>query len=879
VTLRNIFVYCVVLLLTASGQAQQDVALQAPVRALGSALRVLMVTAHPGDEDGALLMYLSRGVGAEVTLLTLTRGERGDSRLGIIDPTEQGLLRTMEQLASDEHYGVEQRFTRVVDFGFARTANEVFDRWLGHNAALGDMVRVIRETRPEIIVTPFDVSSPDGDGQHEATAILVREAFRAAADGKKFPEQLTDGVETWQAKRLFALARAGAYAVVFDAGERGAGAGEYVPTDGPPAAGDGGYVPTDGPPATGVGESWQKQAERALEEQHSQRGIWHAPQDGVRHYRLIDSAKGFAMGDGAKDFAEGLNVGLASLSSGAGVSGEAAQQVQQRLKAMSDAAAAAQESVEDRANCAVQVAAYLKNLRALEDLLLGGHASGLVRAEVAAKRKEAEQALLAAAGVRVEARLMDDGQDKSAYVLVPGANFAVQARVEAGTGIRVASVELKSEGGRWTPRREWTPGDRHAIFRGRVPMDAPFTRPQFLLDGEEDGVYRILDERNATRALPPASLHAVAEIEVDGEIVRASAPVEGRDGSALRAVAVAPAVSVIVEPRTQWNRRTNLSYGEIEVRVRSNVAKLQNALLSVHPPSGWRAEPEHEVLEIEGRGEEHTYRFFLVQERGDEGAFPVRAVVRWGNAVFDQGYTIVQGADDRAAFDYRSSDGWLVSADVEVPESLEVGYVGVVGDVIPAMLRNIGVRVTDVDREELMQGRLEKYWAIVVGPGAVDVRDDVGEAKIRLLHYAEVGGAVVILAQTDAERFSRNAPVPYAVEVGVARVSNEASAVEMIEEHDDLLQDPNEIGADDFRGWSEERGRDFAQRWDGHFEALLRMRDPGEPVQEGSLIRARYGRGSVVYTGLSFHRQLPAGVPGALRLLVNLLSSGAELHR
>jgi hypothetical protein len=127
-------------------------------------------------------------------------------------------------------------------------------------------------------------------------------------------------------------------------------------------------------------------------------------------------------------------------------------------------------------------------------------------------------------------------------------------------------------------------------------------------------------------------------------------------------------------------------------------------------------------------------------------------------------------------------------------------------------------------------------------------------------------------------RFSSNAPVPYALELGTARVSNEASAVEMIDEHDDLFSDPNEIGSEDFRGWTEERGRYFALRWDAHFEALLRMGDPGQPLQEGSLIRARYGRGSVVYTGLSFFRQLPAGVPGALRLLVNLLSSGAELH-
>lgn len=833
--------------LTGTGQ---QTALRPQVLALNTTLRVLQITAHPGDEDGALLMHFSQEKGAEVTLLTLTRGERGDSRLGIMEPTEQGLLRTMEQLASDVHYGVEQRFARVVDFGFARTANEVFDRWLGHNVALADMVRTIRETRPEIIVTPFDVNSLDGDGQHEATAILVREAFRAAADAKQFPEQLKDGVEVWQAKRLFALTRSGSSAVAFHADERVAG-----------------------------GESLQAQSQLALDEQRSQLGMLHAPREAVRHYRLIDAAPGFFMAEGAKDFADGMDVRLEALASLSGIGAESAQQTQSRLKAMREAAVAALESIGDRAACAAQIAAYLRNLRALEDRMVGGHESGLLRTEISAKRKQAEKALLLAEGVRVQARLADDVANESAYVLVPGANYAVQVQVTAPAELRVAGVELRGEGGRWTPKREWTAGETHAAFRGRVPVDAPFTRPQFLLEGEEDGAYRILDERNAMRALPPAALHVVVEFEVEGEMVRMSADVEAQDQDALRAVAIAPPISVLVEPRTHWNRRTSFSYGEVEVRVRSNVQNLQNALLSVHPPTGWRAEPEREMLEIEHRGEEHLYRFFMVQERGDEGSFPLRAIVRWGGAVFDQGYTIVHGAGNRTAFDYRGSDGWLVSAEMDAPEGLEVGYVGVAGDAIPDALRDINVRVTELDRDELLNGRLGKYWTIVLGPGAVDVRDDVGEARSRLLHYAEAGGAVVILAQSDAARFARNAPVPYPVELGTARVSNEASAVEILDPHDDLMQDPNEIGSDDFVGWSEERGRNFAQRWDAHFQVLLRMRDPGEQVQEGALIRARYGRGSVVYTGLSFSRQLPAGAPGAFRLLLNLLSSGAELHR
>jgi LmbE family N-acetylglucosaminyl deacetylase len=881
VTLRNIFGpcltgLCLALLLASGARAQApDAQLRAEIRSLTSTLRVLQITAHPGDEDGALLMSEARGEGARVTLLTLTRGERIDNRHGILAPGEQGLQRTMEQLASDRRYGVEQRFARMVDFGFARTADEVFDRWGGHNTALGDMVRVIRETRPQIIIAPFDLASPDGDGQHAATAILVREAFRAAADPKRFPEQLTEGVEPWQAKRVFALARLGGYSVVFNAGRVGAM----------------------------ESESWQQQAERALAAQHSQEGMWHGPREALRHYRLIDASPDAAMGDGVQDFAEGLHSGLGTLADamGAGVGAEDTLRMRSRLAAMGAAAAAAMESVGDGRNCIAQLAEYLRNLRDVEDRMALRRPPLWLRAELAAKRRQAEDALLHAAGVRVEARLVDDAKGGTAYVLVPGHGYEIQVQVAWSDGViaHVAGMELKPEGGRWTPRREWNAGETSALFRGKVPADAPFTRPQFLLESDADGAYVILDERNATRALPPPSLQAVVELEIGGEVVRASAPVQATDANAAdkmpvptqsapqsaphsatqHTLVIAPPMSVIVEPRMQWNRRTQLSYGEIEVRVRSNLPHLQNALLSVHPPSGWRAEPEHEVLDIETRGEEHSYRFYLIQERGGEGTFPVRAVVRWGGVVFDQGYRQVRGADDQMAFDYRPSNGSLVSAQVDVPEDLEIGYLGVDGDPIPAALRELGVKVSSLDREDLMRSRLEKYWAIVLGPSVVDERTELAEARSRLLHYAEAGGVVVILAQSDAANFASNAPVPYSLELGTARVTNEASAVEMADEHDDAFMDPNEIGSEGFRGWSEERGRCFAQRWDPHYEALLSMRDIGQPVQEGALLRARYGRGSVVYTGLSFDRQLSAGVPGAMRLLVNLLSAGAELHR
>jgi LmbE family N-acetylglucosaminyl deacetylase len=856
VTLKRIFglvLMSAVLVALACAQSVPDGAAAAlasrRLPELAGSLRVLQVTAHPGDEDGALLLYFSHQ-GAEVTLLTLTRGERGDSHIGILEPTEQGLLRTMEQLASDAHYGAEQRFTRVVDFGFARTANEVFDRWMGHDVALRDMVRVIREMRPAIVTMPFDPGAPDGDGQHEATAILVREAFRAAADAKKFPEQLKDGVEPWQAKRLFALVRSGSYTVAFNAGEQ----------------------------AAGEPQSWQQQAQAALDEQRSQQGLWHVPRDAVRRYRLIDSAPGYAMSEGAQKFSAGLDTRLESLADEAGLGSDVTEQSRSRLRAMRSAAMAASESAADATACASQLVAYLRILHGMEDRLLGAHGSASMRAQLETKRKIAEQVLLQLAGVSIEARLSGDAEDDQPYVLTPGADFALRVQVASAGPVRVTSIELKSAGGRWMPKRDWQPGQTVATFHGRVPMDAPFTRPHFLLESEDDGAYRILDEAHATHALPSPALEAVVEVEAAGELVRTSVAVQGSDSARMQRLMIVPPVSVIVQPRTHWGRRA-VPVSEIDLKVRSNVATLGKALLTVHVPSGWRSEPEHEVLEIMRKGEEHSYRFYLVRQKAGDGAIPVRAVVRWNNQVFDQGYMLVRDAAGRLALDYRISEGRLVTAELEAAENLHVGYVGIAGDAIPEALRGAGVRVTELDRETLTAGKLEKYWAIVLGPGAVDERDDVGEARGRLLEYAKDGGAVVILGQADAERFVHNAPLPYALEVGAERVSNEASAVAMPDARDPLFLEPNEIGEDDFRGWVDERGHNFAQHWDGHFEALLRMQDASQPMQEGALLRARYGRGSVVYSGLAFSRQMEGGVPGAMRLLINLLSPSAELHR
>jgi LmbE family N-acetylglucosaminyl deacetylase len=820
---------------------------------LGSTLRVLEITAHPGDEDGALLLYESRAEGAQVALLTLTRGERGDNPQGVMEATAQGLLRTMEQLEADAHYGTEQRFTRVVDIGFVRTADEVFDRWSGHNVALADMVRVIRELRPTIIVTPFDPDAPDGDGEHRATAQLVREAFRAAADTKNFPEQLSDGLQPWQAKRLFALSRSGAYSFAFNAAET----------------------------AIEERESWQQQEASALAEERSQQGIWHAPREPLRRYRLVEAAPGYAVAR-AQALAQGIDTGLESLAAAAGMNFGDRALARTHLVAMQEAALEAARGWASGANCRAQLAIYLRNLRAAEHYIAKGHPPAWMLDEIAEKRRQAEEAMIAAAGVQLHARLAEDGIGGSEYVLVPGEALELQAQVEWAPEVqaRVVGVELRPEGGRWALRREWAEGETSAVFRGRVPSDAPFTRPQFLLENEEDGAYRILDERNATRALPPPALQVAAELEIEGERVSAVAVVKGADvAGAQHTAMVAPPLSVIIEPRTQWNRRTQLAYGEVEVRVRSNLPVLQNALLTVHVPRGWRVEPEHEVLDIRARGEEHAYRFYLIQERGEAGSVPLSAVVRWGGAVFDQGYVPVRNARGESAFDYRAATGALASIALDVPENLEVGYAGVEGDPIPEALREVDARVVELDREQWMQARLEKLWAIVIGPHALDLRDDLAEARSRLLHYVEQGGVVVILAQSDGERFARNAPLPFAMELGTARVGNPAAAVEPVDEHGELFTFPNEIGEEDWRGWVVERGHGYAARWDAHFEPLLRMADAGQPVSQGALLRSRYGRGSVIYTGLSFDRQIRAGVPGAMRLLINLLSPGAELHR
>ncbi|MDR3762616.1 MAG: PIG-L family deacetylase [Acidobacteriota bacterium] len=834
--------------------ANSGLPLHARLAGLNTSLRVLQIAAHPGDEDEALMLALSRQ-GAELTLLTLTRGERQVSRFGIVAPSEQALTRSMEQVAADAHSGTAQRFTRLVDFGFARKADEVFDRWLGHDTALADMVRVIRETRPDVVLVPFDPASPDGDGQHAATIILAREAFQAAADEKRFPEQLKNGLEPWQPRRLFALVHGEDATFAFDASARG----EHE------------------------AQSWLQLEQAALAEEASQAGLWHAPREAARRYRMIDSAAGYAMSSGAVKLSAGMDTRLESLASEAELSRGEQAQVLGRLRAMSAAAVAAAESAGNRETCAANLAEYLSQLRALQDRLAPVFSAesavrgvALLRVELESKRHAAEAALLQVAGVTLAAQRV--GNDSEPWVVTPGEEFAVEARIDADPSVRVARVELIGEGSRWSALREWREGARTARFTGRVPLNAPYTRPQYLLDNEEDAAYRTLDERNATRALPPPAARVEAELEIAGELVRASADVTGTDGARLQRLMVAPAVSVVVEPRLHWNRFASL-VGEVEVRVRNNADALDHGLLSVHAPTGWHVEPEHEVLEIARKGEEHGYRFYMVQDNPAEGIIPVRAVVRWRNQVYDQGYAEVRTPLGETGFDFRDSEGSLRTARMEAAENLHVGYVGLPGDVIPGTLRDLGVRVTELDRLALLNAPLTKYWAIVLGPGAVDARDELSEARSRLLEYAQSGGTIVILSQTDAERFARNAPLPFSLELGTEQVSNEASAVELIDAREPLLMEPNELGDADFRGWQEERGHNFARRWDGRFRPLLRLNDPGQPAQEGALLYAHYGRGWIIYSGLNFTRQAQGGVAGAMRLLINLLSPSAELHR
>jgi len=859
---------------------------------LGTTARLMQVVAHPDDEDGGMLTLEARGRGVSTLLMTLNRGEGGQNKIGSNLSDVLGVLRAEELLASDQYYGIQERFSRVADFGFSKSAEETFQKWGGHDTALADMVRVIRTFRPDVLVARFSGTERDGHGHHQASSILAKEAFRAAADAKRFPEQIAAGLLPWQAKKFYIGNVCGFGAMTcpdadwtlkLNTGEKNADLGM-------------GYV---------------QFAMQGLRHQMSQGAAnWTIdPGDRFTFYRLVDSVVPSTVGkDGhEKSFFDGIDTTWAGLAAGLGAEEKKVPRLRQELteiaKQVADASTAAKGT--DASSAA---APLMKVVAGLNRVSSEARASALSAAaqrdlltRIAEKQREAETALNLALGVNLTADVTSDGSPnirevKEADALTtvsPGQDFMVAVTFHNGSKLTLVIDHIKLDvpegwntlSGKTRPETIKAGEDLHANFRLRVPKDAKFTRPYWHRDNPDtEAVNHIDDEKYATLPFPPPALRARVEYAAGGSGVERNGinavvvtPFLDEGGKKVsRPLAIVPAFSVMLEPGTQVISTHNGSTSTVAVGVTNNLTRAMHGKLGLELPTGWRVEPEQFAVDFAKRGEKQDFQFKVFPAGLQEGRAVIRAVLESEGEKYSEGYTLVTREDLGSFYYYQPARQRVSIVDVQAPHDLKVGYIMGAGDDIPTVLKQVGMDVTLIPAEKIASEDLSNYGTIVLGIRAYDTQKDVVTNNQKLLDFVSAGGTLVVQYNTSVGDFNSGKFTPYSAELSRARVTVEETPVEILALEDSVFHYPNTITARDFDCWVQERGLYFMDKWEDHFTPLLSCHDPGEDAQKGGLLRAKYGKGTYIYAAYAFFRQLPAGVPGAVRLYVNLLSAGHE---
>ncbi|MGA8271701.1 MAG: hypothetical protein WB919_09105, partial [Candidatus Sulfotelmatobacter sp.] len=812
-----------------------------------------------------------------------------------------GVLRTLELLAADEYYGVQERFSRVADFGFSKSPDETFAKWGGHETALRDMVRVIRTFRPDVLVARFSGTSRDGHGHHQASSIMTQEAFRAAADPKRFPEQIAEGLQPWQAKKLYignvcgfgAMSCPDAnWTVKLNTGENSAD----------------------------LGMSYVQFAMQGLRHQLSQGSAnWTVdPGDRFTFYKLVDSVKPAKLdkNEHEKDFFDGLDTTLPGLMERLGAEESKLPRLRRELTEVASKVAQAAERAKanDRAAAVKPLVEVVAELKLTYSEVEKAHVDVGIQADLLArlaeKREQAEAALNDALNVSLEATVTTRAvptaalaQEANATTTVsPGQEFLVAVDFRNGSGERlfVDSVKLEVPKG-WgtisdkTERVAIKPGgDIHAVFRLKVPKGAEYTRPYWHRDNPEtESVNHVDNEKYVTLPFPSPPLRARVEYSVANGSAQSSvgqkenaigatvvAKFKDAEGKELaRPVAVVPAFSVALEPGTQVISTHNGESSIVTVGVTGNMNREVHGSVRLELPAGWRSEPAQLALNVTSRGEKKDFQFKVFPASLQESRTQVRAVLDAEGEQFSEGYTLVTREDLGSFYYYQPAVQHVSIVDVQAPHDLKIGYIMGAGDDIPTVLKQVGMNVTLIAPEKLSGENLSEYGTIVLGIRAYDTQPDVAADNKKLLDYVFAGGTLVVQYNTGVGDFNSGHFTPYPAELSRARVSVEEAPVEILAPDDEVFHFPNVITARDFDGWVQERGLYFMNKWDDHFKALLACHDPGEESQKGGLLEARYGKGTYIYTGYAFFRQLPAGVPGSVRLFVNLLSAGNVMGR
>jgi LmbE family N-acetylglucosaminyl deacetylase len=877
------------------------------LKRLGTTASVMMIVAHPDDEDGALLTTLSRGLGVRTILLTLTRGEGGQNAMTADVYDALGVIRTNELLKASEYYGAKQLWGTEVDFGFSKTQEEAFSQW-GHDRVLYDAVLAVRRERPQVIVATFIGAITDGHGQHQVSGEIAQEVFKAAGDPKVFPEQLKDGLQPWQPPAVYGMVP---FAPVTEKGMFDYATGKWAP------ARFKNYVTGEwitSVPSTDVtiqvgnwdpvlGRSYLQIAREGWGEQKSQNGgaspALSGP--GSANYHLWAVAPEAVANTGAKAANDDLfhNSKVHIDTEVAGLAALAKTDKPAWLVKALDEIGAGLKGIEAERQGGIvaghkltPVYRLLLELRtkvAASDLDAQAKASLLL--ELDKKIEEAQSALKDLLGLDLIAftARAEGGQgggpfrggsaDEMPRSVCPGEQFHVRVHTaQAAAEVKLNKVWLESNSGDpWKIEASAGAGSDGSTadhsFSIHAAENAEPTQPYFTRPSSGQPYYDIAKEEWRERSFAPYPLAAWAEFSFDGLPIRVGQVVQTLErvqgpGGVYEPLVVTPAVGVRMEPEAHI---IPLDGSALPVKVTVHTQGAADGTVELKLPAGWHAEPAEAKFHRDSAGDTEPILFSVTTDGAQTGAYAVKAVAHCDGQSYETGWQSVGYAGLRPYNIYKPAELKTRKVDVKVAPGLRVGYVMGPGDLVPEAMEGLGVTPHLLTAKDVAGSDLSAWNVIVIGIRAYTTRPELTANQGRLDEFVRRGGTLIVEYQSG----TFPAPLPLAMSGRIPeRVVDERTPVKLLDATNALLTWPNTITTADFDGWVEERGHGFLDHWDPGYVALTETADEGQDPQRGGLLVAHPGKGTYVYVAFALYRQLPELVPGAYRILANLLSAG-----
>jgi LmbE family N-acetylglucosaminyl deacetylase len=858
------------------------------LRSLATAGAVLHVGAHPDDEDAGLLPYLTHKLGVRCVYWSATRGEGGQNRIGPDKQEALGVYRTWESLAARALDGGEALFGPFYDFGFSKSGEETLSKWGGRDIVVREIVRAIRMVQPQVLISRWTGRPDDGHGHHQAVGAAALEAFEAAGDARRFPELKEQGLAAWQPRKLY-------YSTTGDwqPGEKAAAFGARRPEfeqDGCVRVDTGEFDPV-------VGLTYQEQAWRAFN-QHKTQGMGFVPSKGPFYYYYARCKSLVSEPAREASFYDGLDRSLAGL---ADYPGQGRSFLRESLQAVVEQAetALARFRAEDPARAAGPLLEGLSLLQELEAALaeepLSEEARQALAGYLARKAKDFEEVTAQCLGLGLECLA---GRAR----VGPGQRCRIDARLWNARQLPLEGVEFalrlpdgwEIEGEIEATSREPAGGSaplHEAVFDVRVSEAAGLTCPYWLSLPRDGYYYRWPAAAPAAQPFDAPLVEVACEVTYAGQRLTLNRPAVLREafagGYRELPLAVVPPISLHPEVSREFlPLKSSPQHLEVQAVAHSQVEEAQvEGRLKLEAPPGWEVEPPERSVVLDYKGDSRTVRFGLnIPQAAPAGVYPLRYVVQSAG----REYTVILSAVRMAAPGLpRVADeatcvreqliavpasGDIHLIDAKFVPGLRYAYVQGADEAIVKALRHFGLDFHLVSDDELGYIDLDQFDAIVVGPNAYLIRDQLRKNAYRLPAYVAQGGTLIV--QYQGYGYQRDEFVPYPFEYNQPhdRVTSERAPVTILQPDHFLFRQPNAIGPADFEGWVHDRGLYFFGCWDKRYQALLACNDAGEEPKQGGLLITSYGRGTYLYTGYSFFRQLPAGVPGAFRLFANLLA-------